>query len=110
MAGIQVRSLDEPDQTIDYDGDGDAQAVRIGDSTVWRSVLRPGWSWEKNAKPYAGTDYCPLHHREYVVSGRIRYRMQDGTVADAGPGDHLVIEPGHAAEVLSDDDCVLIDW
>ena len=110
MAGVTIRSLDEPDDVIDYDGDGDAQGVTVGNSTVWRSTLKPGWSWERNAKPYAGVDFCPMHHREYVVSGRIRYRMSDGTVADAGAGDHLVIPPGHAAEVIGDEPCVLIDW
>lgn len=110
MAGITVRSLDEPDEVIDYDGDGEAQGVAVDDSVVWRSTLRPGWSWERNAKPYAGTDFCPMYHREYVISGRIRYRMADGTEAEGGPGDHLVIEPGHAAEVVGEEPCVLIDW
>jgi quercetin dioxygenase-like cupin family protein len=57
-----------------------------------------------------GVDFCPAFHREYVVAGRIRYRLQDGTSIEAGPGDHLVIEPGHAAEVLGDEECVLLDW
>jgi hypothetical protein len=110
MAGITVRSLDDPDDVIDYDGYGEAQAVAIGDSVVWRSTLRSGWSWERNVKPYSGSAYCPMHHREYVISGRIRYRMADGTVAEGGPGDHLVISPGHAAEVVGEEACVLLDW
>jgi hypothetical protein len=53
---------------------------------------------------------CPLHHREYVVSGRIRYAMDDGSAVEAGAGDHLLIEPGHLAEVVGDEACVLLDW
>ena len=107
---VYVKSLDQPEGTESYGAEGQAEAVQIGDSTVWRSRLKPGWSWERNAKPRTGVDYCPAFHREYVVAGRIRYRLQDGSVVDAGPGDHLVIEPGHAAEVLGDEECVLLDW
>lgn len=108
--GVYVKSLDEPEVTEEYDGDGEAVAVQIGDSIVWRSNLRPGWSWAKNAKPRTGMDYCPAFHREYVVSGKILYRLHDGTVVEAKAGDYLVIEPGHAAEVLGDEECVLLDW
>lgn len=107
---VHVKSLNEPEVTEEYDGDGDAEAVQIGDSTVWRSRLKPGWSWAKNAKPRTGRDYCPAYHDEYVVSGRILYRNEDGTSVEAKAGDYLVIEPGHAAEVLGDELCVLIDW
>jgi len=108
---VHVKSLDQPEATEEYDGDGIAEAVQIGRSMVWRSRLKPGWSWAKNAKPrMGGADFCPAWHREYVVSGRVRYRMEDGSSVDAGPGDYLVIEPGHAAEVLGDEECVLLDW
>jgi hypothetical protein len=36
--------------------------------------------------------------------------MGDGTVVEAGPGDHLLIDPGHVAEVVGDEDCVALDW
>ena len=42
--------------------------------------------------------------------GRIRYVMEDGTEVIGEPGDHLLIEPGHLAEVMGDEVCVLIDW
>ena len=107
---VYAKSLDQPEATEEYDGDGMAGAVQIGDSVVWRSRLKPGWSWEKNAKPRVGADFCPAFHREYVISGRILYRLADGTEVEGKPGDHLIIEPGHAAEVVGDEECVLIDW
>ena len=70
----------------------------------------PGWSWERNIQPNVPFDRCPLHHRELVVAGRIRYEMADGTAVEASPGDHLLIEPGHQATVLGDEACVLLDW
>jgi hypothetical protein len=51
-----------------------------------------------------------LHHREYVIAGRIRYSLPDGTSVEAGPGDHLLIDPGHLAEVIGDEECILLDW
>jgi hypothetical protein len=108
---VHVKSLDRPEATEEYDGDGVAEAVQLGHTVVWRSRLKPGWSWAKNAKPrMGGADFCPSWHREYVVSGRILYRMHDGSSVEAKAGDYLVIEPGHAAEVIGDEECVLLDW
>jgi hypothetical protein len=36
--------------------------------------------------------------------------MDDGTSAEAAAGDHLLIDPGHQAEVIGDEDCILLDW
>ena len=118
MAGIERKSLGEPDSEVDYGAHGKAAKVTLGmagfglgsESTVWLSTLGPGWSWQRNIKPTVPFDNCPLHHREYVISGRIRYAMADGTVVEASAGDHLLIDPGHLAEVVGDEACVLIDW
>jgi hypothetical protein len=107
---VYRKSLDEPDGTEEYGEDGEAGAVQIGDVVVWRSRLKPGWSWAKNAMPKTGMAYCPSDHFEYVVSGRIVYRTADGTEVEGRAGDFLVIEPGHAGEVVGDEVCVLIDW
>lgn len=118
MAGIERRSLGEPDETSDYGAQGSAAKVTVGfpgfglgnESTIWLSTLEPGWSWLRNIKPTVPFERCPLHHREYVIAGRIRYAMDDGEVVEAGAGDHLLIDPGHLAEVVGDEACVLLDW
>ncbi len=46
----------------------------------------------------SGAPFCPAFHREYVVSGRILYRLEEGGSVEGKAGDYLVIEPGHAAE------------
>jgi hypothetical protein len=107
---VYRKSFEDPDATEEYGADGDAEGLQIGDTVVWRSRLKPGWSWEKNAKPRTGMDYCPGSHREYIVAGRIVYRLRDGSAVEGKAGDFLVIEPGHAAEVLGDGECVLVDW
>jgi hypothetical protein len=118
MAGIERKSFATPDSETDYGEGGKAARITVGmpgfgigsESTVWLSTLRPGWSWVRNVKPGVPFESCPLHHREYVVAGRIRYSLADGTTVDAGPGEHLLIDPGHLAEVIGSEACVLLDW
>jgi hypothetical protein len=118
MAGIEQKNFDEADEVAEYGDQGKAERITLGmagyglgsESTVWRSTLLPGWSWQRNIQPNVPFERCPLHHREFVVSGRIRYEMADGTAVEAGPGDHLLIEPGHQATVLGEEACVLLDW
>jgi hypothetical protein len=110
MAGILRKSLNDPDQTLEF-VHGRSLAVRVGEDQIWRSELGPGWNWDEDLKPYAGgATSCPLTHREYVVAGRIRYLMTDGTEEVGSAGDYLFIQPGHRAWVLGDETCVLIDW
>ena len=110
MAGIARRAFDAPDDTIVLEH-GRMRVVESGGQQVWRSELEPGWSWDTDLKQMAeGAPSCPMTHREYVVAGRIRYLMDDGTELIAGPGDVLFIEPGHRGWVVGDDTCVLVDW
>ena len=112
MAGVQVRRFDEPDDTWSFGDAGRSEIVVVEGVTVVRSTLQPGWSWVGDIKPQVeDLESCPLHHREYVVSGRIRYESVDsGESVEAGPGSYLDIEPGHLASVVGDEPCVLIDF
>jgi mannose-6-phosphate isomerase-like protein (cupin superfamily) len=109
MASVEVRSFDNPDETRAFEGKGHLDLVEVGGRNVGRSVFEPGWRWSKNVKPIAGTDSCQVHHFGYVVSGRMKVTMDDGTVAELGPGDVAVIPPGHDAEIVGDEQCVMID-
>jgi hypothetical protein len=110
MAELIHRRFSEPDDTLPF-AHGRSVIVTLGAEEVWRSELEPGWNWDEDLEPYAeGATSCPLTHREYVESGRIRYAMNDGTEVVAGPGDVLFIPPGHKAWVVGDERCVLIDW
>jgi hypothetical protein len=110
MAGIVKKDMAKPDEVYTF-VHGRSDVVRIGDDEVWRSELGPGWNWDEDLKPYAeGATSCPMTHREYVVAGRIRYLMTDGTEEIGEPGNYLFIQPGHRAWVLGDETCVLIDW
>lgn len=112
MAGVQVKRFDEPDDTWDFGEAGRSNIVALEGVTVVRSRLEPGWSWLRDIKPGApDLDSCPLHHREYVVSGRMRYEVAaTGEAVEAGPGSYLDIGPGHLASVVGDDACVVVDF
>lgn len=36
--------------------------------------------------------------------------MDDGTEAEAGPGDAVLIEPGHDAWTVGNESCVVLDF
>jgi hypothetical protein len=112
MASVEVKRFDEPDDTWEFGERGRSEIVRLGDVMVVRSILEPGWNWVDDIKPQAeGLENCPLHHREYVVAGRIRYEVvETGESVEAGAGSYLDIQPGHLASVVGDETCVLVDF
>jgi hypothetical protein len=112
MAGVEVRRFDEPDDTWEFGDRGRSEILNVGGVMVVRSILQSGWSWMEDIKPQAeGLENCPLHHREYVVSGRIRYEVvETGEVVEADAGSYLDIQPGHLASVVGDEPAVLVDF
>jgi hypothetical protein len=110
MAEIEVKNFDSPDEVREFEGKGKADVVQIGGQTVGRGTFEPGWRWSENVKPIAGTDSCEVSHLGYVVSGRMRVRMDDGAEGEVGPGNVVAIPPGHDAEVVGDEPCVMVDF
>jgi hypothetical protein len=83
---IQSRRFDEPDEVLELGDKGRSDVLTVSDLLVVRSILEPGWSWVEHVKPTTeGLESCPLHHREYVVAGTIRYDLvDDGGSIEAG--------------------------
>ena len=109
MAGIEIKRFDSPDEHRPFEGKGAADMVNVFGQTIGRATLEPGWRWSVNVKPIAGTELCEFTHLNYVLSGRVRITMADGTTAEAGAGDVVGIPPGHDAEVIGDEAAVVID-
>jgi len=111
MNSIEVRSFDKPDETRMFEGNkGMADIVMIGDRPVARGTFDPGWKWSTNVKPIAGTELCEVEHLVYVLQGRMRIHMKDGTEQDISTGELAGIRPGHDAEVLGDEACIALDF
>jgi quercetin dioxygenase-like cupin family protein len=109
MADLETKSLDSPDETRPFEK-GKAELVTLGGVTVGRGVLEPGWRWSEHVKPIAGTDSCQVTHTGYVVSGRLKVVMDDGSEGEAGPGDAYVIPAGHDAWVVGDQTFISVDF
>ena len=110
MAKMQKKNLNtSPDETRTFKK-GKIELANFGDNTIGRGILEPGWSWEKCVKPIAKTSSCQAPHTQYIVSGRIKVVMDDGTEEECGPGDAAVIPPGHNAWVAGNEPVVAIDF
>jgi hypothetical protein len=110
MASVEVKNLDSPDETRPFEGKGKADVVNVVGHTVGYGVFEPGWRWSENVKPIATTDSGQVSHLGYVLSGRMRVFMDDGTEGEAGPGDVVAIPPGHDAEVVGNEACEFLDF
>lgn len=107
--GIEVKSMDKPDERRDFPH-GHIEVVTVGGATVSRTTFGPGWRWSESVKPIAGTDSCEFHHKGYLLAGRMHVRMDDGAEAELAAGDAVDLPPGHDAWVIGDETCVLIDF
>jgi quercetin dioxygenase-like cupin family protein len=110
MANLEVKNFESPDETRPFEGKGQAEVVVVGGQSVGKATFEPGWRWSENVKPIAGTDSCQVSHLGYVISGRMRVFMDDGAEGEAGPGDVMAIPPGHDAEIVGDEPCVVLDF
>ncbi len=110
MAAAEVKSFESPDEVRPFEGKGEAKVVNIGGQVVGRGTFEPGWKWSENVKPIAGTDSCQVSHLGYVLSGRMRVYMDDGSEVEVGPGDVFALPRGHDAEVVGDESCEMVDF
>jgi len=106
---MQKKSLNRPDETRTFDK-GKVEIANHGDISIGRFTLEPGWSWSKCVKPLVNTSSCQIPHTQYVISGRIRVRMDDGTEEEFAPGDTATIPPGHDAWVVGNDRLFGVDF
>jgi hypothetical protein len=110
MARMITKKFGTPDETRPFASKGFAEILRFEEGVVGRGVFEPGWKWSECVKPIAGTASCEAQHAGFVVSGRMRIRMNDGQEMDIGPGDIAMIPPGHDAWVVGNETCVILDF
>ena len=110
MAAMEVKTFDKPDETRQFEGKGWADVVTVANRAVAEAHFEPGWRWSRNVKPIAKTESCQVSHLGYCLSGRMRVYMDDGSEHDIGSGMVAAIPPGHDAEVLGDEPCIMLDF
>jgi CRP-like cAMP-binding protein len=110
MATAETKNFSSPDETREFRGKGRAEFLNVNGRPVSKGTFEPGWKWSVNLKPIAQTDSCQVEHLGYVLSGRMRVVMDDGDEFEVGPGDLFSLPPGHDAEVIGDEPCVMVDF
>ena len=110
MGSLEKKSFDSPDETRPFEGRGHADVVQLAGQTIGRGVFEPGWRWSENVKPIAQTETCEVSPLGYCVSGGMKVFREDGGEGEVGPGQVVAIPPGHDAEVVGDEPCVLVDF
>ena len=100
----QIRRLDAADEsrTLKF---AHVDLIELGGLAFDRATFEPGWRWSKHAESRS----CPERHLGYMVSGRMRFRMDDGAEVEASAGDVYLIPSGHDSWVVGDEPCVAID-
>lgn len=109
MSAEESKNLSRPDETIVFDL-VKADMVTLGDLTVGRMTMQPGWRWSTHIKPVVGTKWCESTHIGVVLSGRAGVEMSDGTRYEIGPDDVYHIRPGHDGYVVGDEPVVTLEW
>src|SRR3954451_7957378 len=100
VTSIDSRNIDNPHETRPFRAHGHMAVVTLGDFTLGKGTFEPGWRWSEDVKPIAGHDASHARHTGICIAGHMTVHMDDGTESTVGPGDVVLIEPGHDAWVL----------
>src|SRR5262249_10608162 len=109
MSTLGKKSFNAPDETRSLPKTR-VEVVTFGEMSAMKTTFEPGWRGSEDVKPKVGTESCQVLHFGYVISGRQRVRMDDGTEEEFGPGDVMVVSPGHDAWVVGDEPYVGLDF
>jgi class 3 adenylate cyclase len=98
----KLKSLRSPDDLFRMDRI-EERSVQMGEQTIGRATIQPGWRWSVDVKPTVGTPSCTFRHLGLTIGGRLHVRMDDGREFEVGPDDAFDIPPGHDAWVVGHD-------
>jgi len=105
MATLEIKSLEAPDEVR-----GRTRLAKLSGVTVGLAVFEPGWRWSVHSKPVFGGESCRTAHMGYVISGRLRILMDDGTEGEVQTGAAFQVPPGHDAWVIGDEPCTFVEF
>ena len=88
---------------------GRVDLIELGGIAFDRATFQPGWRWSEHEESAGEGQLCSQRHLGYLISGRMRFRMDDGTEIEAAAGDVYLIPPGHDAWVVGHEPCVALD-
>ena len=104
--------LTAPMEGVDHRSVGGAEVdiVRAGNGRVKRAVYPPGFRWSTHMRPSVESELCMHAHIGFLARGRIAGEFPDGCTFHYAAPSVVVIEPGHDAWVVGDEEAVLIQF
>jgi hypothetical protein len=108
MAKMQKKSLNPRVETHPFDK-GKVELANLSDVTIGKATLEPGWSWEKCVKPVVKINSRQPPYTQYIISGRIRVRMDAGE-EEVGSGVVGVVPHGYNGRIVGNEPLVSIDF
>jgi len=83
MTKMQKKSVKPRDETHSFDK-VKVELANLSDVTIGKGTLEPARSWKKRVKPVVKINSCQHSYTQYIISGRIRVRMDDGEEVGSG--------------------------
>jgi class 3 adenylate cyclase len=105
----RAKNLERPDDTLRFPRISQSM-VELGDLTVARTILEPGWRWSRDIRPSVGGDWCQARHVGTVLSGSFGVEFADGSRLELHPGDVYDIPPEHDGFTIGEAACTVIEW
>ena len=81
-----------------------------GNGRVKRAIYPAGFRWSEDMRPHVDTELCLHAHVGFLAQGAIAGRFPDGCEFAYEAPAVVVLEPGHDAWVVGDEDAVLIQF
>jgi hypothetical protein len=82
--------------------------VPAGIGRVKRVIYPAGWRWSDEMSEITGTATCRHAHVGFMVQGSMVVRFEDGCEVTYTAPSAVIVEPGHDAWVVGDEDVVLV--
>jgi class 3 adenylate cyclase len=102
VGGPLLKSLRSPDDIFRAELI-EERSVQLGEQTIGRAIVQPGWRWSTHVQPLVGTSSCMVRHIGLAMSGRFHVLMDDGSEVEIGPDEVFDIPPGHDGWVVGDE-------
>ena len=105
----RTKNLGSPDHVVRFPHLVQS-TVELGDLTVARTVIEPGWRWSEDVRPTVGGEWCQARHVGTVISGSFVVEFPNGSRTELHPGDVYDIPPGHDGFTFGEKPCEIIEW
>lgn len=109
VAKLEKKNFSAPEETRRHPK-LTVEVLRVGGTEVLKTTFEPGWTWDEHLRPSAGGSSCQVSHLNYVLSGHMRLKMDDGTETEVGPGDLVSLPAGHTAWVVGQEALIWLDF